>query len=82
MKVRIANHAKQRIAQRNISMSLIKQALKEGKLIKNDKGQNRVSFKFDNNQSTLMLGIELDRRQGGIVIVTAFIRGRLDNGVC
>ena len=79
MKVEISKHAAERMQERNISKQLLMEGIQKGQLIENEKGQKRVKFKFDNNQSALMIGVVA--RNNKIVIQTVFIRGRLDNGV-
>jgi hypothetical protein len=75
MKVIMTNHAKERMIERNITKAMIMTALQKGTRTRDD----RVEFKFDNNRSTMMVGVKVATNK--LIIKTVFIRGRLDNGV-
>ena len=72
MKLTISDHAKLRIKERNISITHIAQAMLKGTI----EGRARV---LNLGQTTVYVILDLDHT-GKVVVVSAYYRGRLDNG--
>ena len=80
-----ANHAKERMQERDVKGWEVLDALKHGRWTTNDKGQKRVIHRLD-EANRLLVGVEVDPCDDGVhadtvTVVTVIIRGPRDNGV-
>lgn len=75
----LTHHAKERMAERGISMDMVRHAIDTGKLKVSTKGKPQWVAKVDGGRSRIHLA--LDVRGSKVVVPTIWVRGRMDTGV-
>ena len=75
----LTNHAKERMADRGISLEMVKHAMNNGKLVVSSKGKPQWVAEIDGGRSRLHLAVDV--RGNKVVVPTLWVRGRMDNGV-
>ena len=75
----LTHHAKERMADRGISLEMVKHAINNGRLVVSSKGKPQWVAKIDGGRSQLHLAIAM--RGTKVVVPTMWVRGRMDNGV-
>ena len=75
----LTHHAKERMAERGISMDMVRHAIDTGKLKVSTKGKPQWVAKVDGGRSRIHLA--LDVRGSKVVVPTMWVRGRMDTGV-
>ena len=75
----LTHHAKDRMADRGISLGMVKHALDSGELVMSTKGKPQWVAKIDGGRSRLHLAVDV--RGTKVVVPTMWVRGRMDTGV-
>ena len=75
----LTHHAKDRMADRGISLGMVKHAIDSGELVMSTKGKPQWVAKIDGGRSRLHLAIDV--RGTKVVVPTMWVRGRMDTGV-
>jgi hypothetical protein len=75
----LTHHAKERMAERGISMDMVLHAIDTGELKVSTKGKPQWVAKVDGGHSRIHLA--LDVRDSKVVVPTIWVRGRMDTGV-
>ena len=75
----LTHHAKVRMADRGISLGMVKHALDSGELVMSTKGKPQWVAKIDGGRSRLHLAVDV--RGTKVVVPTMWVRGRMDTGV-
>ena len=75
----LTHHAKDRMADRGISLGMVKRALDSGKLVMSTKGKPQWVAEIDGGRSRLHLAVDV--RGTKVVVPTMWVRGRMDTGV-
>jgi hypothetical protein len=74
----LTHHAKERMAERGISMDMVRHAIDTGELKVSTKGKPQWVAKVDGGHSRIHLALNV---QGSKVVVpTIWVRGRMDSG--
>ena len=75
----LTHHAKERMAERGITLAMVKHAVNNGELVVSTKGKPQWVAKIDGGHSRLHLAVDV--RGSKVVVPTMWVRGRMDNGV-
>ena len=73
----LSKHAEERMAEREMRMDHIMQALKEGDSYIKPNGDKQIQWRLDNGASAVM--IALQPHEDGEIIASAWYRGARDN---
>ena len=75
----LTHQAKERMAERGITLDMVKHAINHGKLVVSTRGKPQWVAVIDGGKSRVHLAVDV--RGGKVVVPSVWVRGRLDNGV-